>query len=51
MDNAKALKQFNGNYEALVRLSNEAKKELCWWVTNTMPSLQYIHVPDPGITI
>ena len=42
MDNAQALKQVNGNHEALVRLSNEAKKELCRWITNTVSSLQYI---------
>ena len=51
MDKVKALQQSNGNYDALVRLSNEAKKELCWWITNIMSSLQHIHVPDPDITI
>ena len=51
MDKAKALRLSNGNYDASVRLSNEAKKELSWWITNIMSSLQHIHVPDPGITI
>ena len=51
MDKAKALQKSNGNYDALVRLSNEAKKELCWWITNIMSSLQHIHLPDPDITI
>ena len=46
MDKTKALQQFNGNYDASVRLSNEAKKELCWWINNIMTSLQHIHVPD-----
>ena len=51
MDKAKALQQSNGNYDASVRLSNEAKKELCRWITNIMSSFQHIHVPDPDITI
>ena len=50
-DKAKALQQSNGNYDALVRLSNGAEKEPCWWITNLMPSLQHINVPDPDITI
>ena len=50
-DKAKALQQSNGNYDASVRLSNEAKKELCWWITNVMSSFQHIHVPDPDIII
>ena len=50
-DEAKVLQQYNGNYDTSVRLSNEAKKELCWWITNIMSSLQHIHVPDPDITI
>ena len=29
-DKAKALQQSNGNYDASVRLSNEAEKEPCW---------------------
>ena len=29
MDKAKALQKSNGNYDASVRLSNEAKEELC----------------------
>ena len=29
-DKAKALQQSNGNYDALVRLSNGAEKEPCW---------------------
>ena len=48
---AKALQQSSGNYDASVRLSNEAKKELCWLITNIMSSLQHIHVPEPDITI
>ena len=51
MGKAKALRLPNGNYDFSVRLSNEAKKELSWWITNIMSSLQHIHVPDPGITI
>ena len=50
-DKTKALQQSNGNYDALVRLSNEAKKELCWWITNIMSSFQHICLPDPDITI
>ena len=50
-DKAKTLQQSNGNYDASVRLSNEAKKELCWWITNILSSFQHIHVPDPDITI
>ena len=50
-DKAKPLQQFNGNYDASVRLSNEAKKELCWWITNIISSFQHLHVPDPDITI
>ena len=33
MDKAKALRLSNGNYDASVRLSNKAKKELSWWIT------------------
>ena len=51
MDNIKAQRLSNGNYDASVKLSNEAKKELSWWITNTMFSLQHIHGPDPDITI
>ena len=51
MDKAKALQQSNGNYDASVRLSNKAKKELCWLITNIMSSLQHIHVPDPDISV
>ena len=50
-DKAKTLQQSSGNYDASVRLSNEANKELCWWITNIMSRLQHIHVPDPDITI
>ena len=39
MDKAKALRLSNGNYDASVRLSNEAKKKLSWWMTNIMFSL------------
>ena len=51
MDKAKALRLSNGNYDASVRLSTEAKKELSWWITNIMSSLQHIPVPDPDSTI
>ena len=51
MDKFKALQQSNGNYDAPVRLSKEAKKVLCSWITKIMSSLQHIHVPDPDITI
>ena len=51
MDKAKALQQSNGNYDVRVRLSNDAKKELCWLITKIMSSLQNIHVPGPDITI
>ena len=51
MDKAIALQLANGNYDASVRLSNEAKKQLSWWITIIMSSLQHIHVPDPDITI
>ena len=51
MVKAKALQQPNGNYDASVRLSNKARRELCWWITNIMFSFQHIHVPDPDITI
>ena len=51
MDKTKALQQSSGNYDASVRLSNEAKKEMSWWITNIMSSLQHIHVPDPDITM
>ena len=50
-DKVKALQQSNGNYDALVRLSSEAKKELCWWITTIMSSFQHIYMPDPDITI
>ena len=50
-DKTKALQQSNGNYGASVRLSNEVKKRLCWWITNIMSSIQYIYVLDPDITI
>ena len=39
-DKAKILQQFNGNCDTSVRLSNEAKKELCWLITNIKSSLQ-----------
>ena len=48
-DKAKALQHSNGNYDASVRSSNEAKKEL--WITNIMCYLQHIYVPDPDIAI
>ena len=51
MNKAKALQPSNGNYDAPVRLSNEAKKELSWWITSIKSSLQHIYVPDPDITI
>ena len=35
----------------LIILSNEAKKEQCWWIANIISNLQHIHVPDPDITI
>ena len=50
-DKAKVLQQFNGNYDASVRLSNEAKKELCWLITKIMSTLQRIYVLDPDINI
>ena len=51
MDKTKALQQSNGNYDVSVRLSNEAKKEMSWWITNVMSSLQHIHVPESDITM
>ena len=51
MDKAKALRLSNGKYDASVRLLNEAKKELSWYITNIMSSTQDINVPDPDITI
>ena len=50
-DKAKILQQFNGNCDTSVRLSNEAKKELCWLITNIKSSLQHIYALDPDITI
>ena len=50
-DKTKTRQQSNGNYEASVILSNEAKEELLLWITNIMSRLQYIHVPDPDIII
>ena len=51
MVKAKALQLSNGKYDASVRLSNEAKKELSWWITNIISSVRHIHVPDSDITI
>ena len=51
MDKAKVIQRSNGNYDALVSLFKEAKKELCWWITNIVSSLQHFHVSDPDITI
>ena len=51
MDKAKALRLSNKNYDASVSLSNEERKELSWWITNVISSLQHIDVPDPDITI
>ena len=50
-DKAKPLQHYNRNYDASVRLSNKAKKELCWWITNIISSFQHLHVPDPDIAI
>lgn len=50
-DKAKVLKQSKGNYDPSVRLSNEVKKELCWWITNKMSSLQHIHALDAGTSV
>ena len=51
MDTNKALQQSSGNFDASIRLPNEAKKELCWCITNITYSLQHNHVPDPDIII
>ena len=51
MDKTKALQQSSGNFDASVRLSNEAKKELCWCITNITYSFQHNHVSDPDIII
>ena len=51
MSKAKALRLCNRNYDALVRLSSEAKKKLSCWIINNMSSLQHIHMPDPDVTI
>ena len=51
MNKAKALQQSNGNHDTSLRWSKEAKKELCWWITNIMSCLQHIHVPDPDINM
>ena len=51
MDKAQALQQFSGNYDASVRLSHEAKKELCWWITNIISSFQDIQLRDSDITL
>ena len=51
MDKAQLLKQSKGNYDPSVRLSNEVKKKLCWWITNKMSSLQHIHVLDAGTSV
>lgn len=50
-DKTKILQQFNGNCDTSVRLSNEAKKELCWLITNIKSSLQHFYALDPDITI
>ena len=51
MDKGKALQLSNGNYDASVKLSNEAKKELSWWIIKIVSSLYHNHVPDPDIVI
>ena len=38
-------------YDVSVKLSNEANKKLCWWITNIMSNRQDIHMPDPDIII
>ena len=50
-DKAKTLQQSNWNYDTSVRLSDEAKKELRWRITNIISSHQHIHVPYLDITI
>ena len=45
------LQQSNRNYHASVRLSNETKKELWWWIKSIKSSFQHIHVPVPDITV
>ena len=51
MDKTKSLQQSSGNFDASIRLPNEAKKELCWCITNITYSLQHNHVSDPDIII
>ena len=46
-DKAKALQQYNGNYDASIRLSNKAMTEMRWQIANINSSL----VSDPDITI
>ena len=38
-DMKKALQQAHGKCDASVTLSKDAKKELCWWITNIVPNL------------
>ena len=39
------------DYPMKLRNEKRMRKEISWWITNIMPSLQYIHVPKPDITI
>ena len=42
---------FQLDYPVKLRNEKRMRKEISWWITNIMSSLQYIHVPKPDITI
>lgn len=50
-EKAEALKVNYGNFEAKITLSNEACKDLEWWIENTPIAHKEILHPEPSVTI
>ena len=46
-----AIKDNNGNYEAFMSLSTDAKTELQWWIENIENSFNVINHDSPSLTI
>ena len=46
-----AIKDNNGNYEAFMSLSTDAKTELQWWIENIENSFNVINHDPPSLTI
>ena len=51
LDKAIALKANNGNFDAVMTLSDTSKSDLNWWITHTHTTFNWVSHGSPSVTI